>query len=590
MTRYLTTEEIENMLDFIIPSLGIPVETAQMIVEKNKESYRVQLKQQQVYPEIISILKQELEKSYRTSQIQPGESVGILCAQSIGERNTQMTLNSVDWSEKLLYTKNGKAIIEPIGKFIDRVLEQDSVNITLIEKNRTQYLPLPDGYYIPSCDENGMCNWYKIEAVTKHLPIGKLVKVTTQSGRTVTATQSKSFLVWNGENFANTLGSDIKIGDALPTTHTLPKPKEIQNFFDMESIFPKDKYLYTTELVKALEYKLSGEFKWWTNHYKKDFILPYTHPDSCFGKRKDYFLSCDPGLIYIHTSNSFVSHIPDKIPLDNDFGFLIGVYLAEGWCTKTFVGIRNNDEVIRRRVTDFCDRYRVTYHLVTSTGKNVRQGNSNDLKIHSTLFARMFKLICDTGSENKRVPEFAYTAPNEFVKGLIDGYFSGDGTVNKTDGRVSAFSISEGLITGISFLLSYFGIFGRLSNNQSVKNNIDSKNIKRIFNIRISNDFAKAFVREIQMTESRKQEKLHTITLVKKDRYKHERVQEEFPYKNVYFDKITSIEYVEGSTEYVYDLTVEKTRNFQLLNGLNCADKLVLATGGCPYGKNSVTS
>lgn len=590
MTRFLTSEEIDNILDFIRPQPGIPPESAMSIVHNMKARFKAQLVTQEVYPAIIPALKAQIEQNYRQSLMQPGESVGILCAQSIGEKNTQLTLNSVDWSEKLLYTKNGKTLVEPIGQLIDRSLEQDPKNITLIEENRTQYLPLPNGYYIPSCDENGMCSWYKIEAVTKHLPVGKLVKVTTQSGRTVTATQSKSFLVWNGKKFADTLGSDIKIGDALPTTHTLPKPKEIQNFFDLESIFPKDKYLYTTELVKALEYKLSGEFKWWTNHYKKDFILPYTRPDTCFGKRKDYFLSCDPGLIYIHTSNSFVSHIPDKIPLDNDFGFLIGIYLAEGWCTKTFVGISNNDEVIRRRVTDFCDRYRVTYHLVTSTGKNVRQGTSNDLKIRSTLFARMFKLICDTGSENKRVPEFAYTAPNEFVKGLIDGYFSGDGTVNKTDGSVSASSISEGLITGISFLLSYFGIFGRLSNNQIVKNNIGSKNIKRTFNIRISNDFAKAFAREIQMTESRKQKKLHTITLVKKDRYKHGRVQEEFPDKDVYFDKVVSVDYVEGSTEYVYDLTVEKTRNFQLLNGLNCADKLVLATGGCPYGKNSVTS
>jgi intein/homing endonuclease len=269
--------------------------------------------------------------------------------------------------------------------------------------------------------KNGMCNWYKIEAVTKHLPIGKLVKVTTESGRTVTATQSKSFLVWNGENFANILGSDIKVGDALPTTYTLLKPETTQNYFDMESIFSKEKYLYTTELIKARKYKESGEFKWWKNHIGKDFILPYKRPDTCFGKRNEYFMNCKPGLMYIHTSNSFVSHIPDKIPLDNDFGFLIGIYLAEGWVTKTFIGISNNDEVIRRRVINFCDRYGITYHLVTSGGKNVRQGTSNDLKLHSTLLARMFKIICDTGSKNKKVPEFAYTAPKKFIEGLIDG-------------------------------------------------------------------------------------------------------------------------------------------------------------------------
>ena len=60
---------------------------------------------------------------------------------------------------------------------IDRLLSLDPNNITKIEENRTEYLPLPEGYMIPSCDENGNTNWYRIEAVTRHLPVGKLVKV-----------------------------------------------------------------------------------------------------------------------------------------------------------------------------------------------------------------------------------------------------------------------------------------------------------------------------------------------------------------------------------------------------------------------------
>ena len=40
----------------------------------------------------------------------------------------------------------------------------------------------------------------------------------------------------------------------------------------------------------------------------------------------------------------------------------------------------------------------------------------------------------------------------------------------------------------------------------------------------------------------------------------------------IIFDKVININYVKGSTEYVYDLTVEKTRNFQLFNGLNMRD------------------
>lgn len=568
MTRVLTKKEIENLLDFIVPQDGIPLDTAMSVVEANKERFRAQLVGQKVYPSIIPKLREQLQKTFEDSLVQAGESVGVICAQSIGEKQTQTTLNSVDWTEKILYTKDGNTNIKPIGEMIDNLLAENPSEITHIEENRTEYLPLPDGYLIPSTDENGMVSWYRIEAITKHLPVGKLVKVITQSGRSVMATQSKSFLVWNGNKFDGVLGSDVKVGDILPTTSRLVKPVICQDYFDMKTIFPMSEYIYTTEVNKVIRYhKVNGGLSSRLNNKFNElngveYVVPYNRYDTMLGKRKNYFENCKDGLIYMHKANQFVSHIPDKIPLDNDFGFFIGLYLAEGWVTKTFLGVSNNDEVIRKRITDFCDRYGVTYHLVVSEGKNVRSGISSDLKVHSVLFARLFKAICDTGSANKRVPEFAYTAPDEFIKGLIDGYISGDGTISKDDGSIIVSSVSEDLITGISFLLSYFGIFGKIS----------SQNIKKSHVLRISNEYAQDFAKIITLTESNKNKRLHTITLTKEYKYKHGRFQTEFPERDVYFDRVVSVEYVDGTTQYVYDLTIEATRNFQLYNGLNCVD------------------
>jgi DNA-directed RNA polymerase beta' subunit len=94
MTRKLTFDEIENMLDFIKPRRGIPLKSARSICESNKERFRVQLRDVDVKPEIIPTLKHELELMYHKSQIQPGEAVGVICAQSIGEKNTQTALNT----------------------------------------------------------------------------------------------------------------------------------------------------------------------------------------------------------------------------------------------------------------------------------------------------------------------------------------------------------------------------------------------------------------------------------------------------------------------------------------------------------------
>lgn len=567
MTRKLTEDEIENMLDFIQPQEDIPYDTAMSVVIMNKNCLRKQLVDQLVYPEIIPDLKQELFRQYRTSLVQNGESVGVICAQSMGEKQTQTTLNSVDWADILMYMRGDNIVVEPIGQMIDGILKMSPDSITRIQENRTEYLSLPEGYMVPSCDENGLVNWYRIEAVTRHLPVGKLVKVTTQSGRRVTATQSKSFLVWNGDKFEGVSGIDVKVGDILPTTSYLRKPGIAHEYFDLETIFPKDKYLYTSEIVKARDHRFSHG---WSSRNGIDFTLPYTRPEQVYGRRKDYFLTCKPGLVYIHTSSVFVSRIPEKIPLDNDFGFLIGLYLVEGWCTNTFVGISNNDNANRKRVTDYCDRYGITYNLVTSSGKSAMKGVGNDLKIHSTLLARLIKILCDTGSADKHVPEFAYTAPEEFIKGLVDGYYSGEGTIFFADGSVVVSSESEDLISGLSTLLSYFGIFGVM--RRWHENNNVGKNITRTYILRVSNGFAQQFSKEILLTRSTKQEGQHSITLSQDYMHKTVKSQEMFPDRDVYFDKVVSVEHVEGTTEYVYDLTVEVTRNFQLWNGLNCRD------------------
>lgn len=92
--RKLTEEEIDYVLDFIIPRKGIPVDIAQNIADKNKKKLKSQLIPLDIYPEMIESLKKELYTQYHKTQIESGESVGIITAQSIGERQTQQTLNS----------------------------------------------------------------------------------------------------------------------------------------------------------------------------------------------------------------------------------------------------------------------------------------------------------------------------------------------------------------------------------------------------------------------------------------------------------------------------------------------------------------
>lgn len=139
MKRILSPLELENLIDFIKPAPHIPADIADSIVKMHKNRLISQLANLEMYPEILPELKSILEEQFQTSLIQVGESVGILCSQSIGEEQTQSTLNAFHHSgisnaittkgiprfeELLNATKNPKVInhtvhfVSDIGKSI----------------------------------------------------------------------------------------------------------------------------------------------------------------------------------------------------------------------------------------------------------------------------------------------------------------------------------------------------------------------------------------------------------------------------------------------------------------------------------------
>ena len=62
--RKLTEYEIEDILSFIKPTIGIPYEAAMSTVKINKLNLRKQLQEQLVYTEIIPYIKEDIEFQY----------------------------------------------------------------------------------------------------------------------------------------------------------------------------------------------------------------------------------------------------------------------------------------------------------------------------------------------------------------------------------------------------------------------------------------------------------------------------------------------------------------------------------------------
>jgi len=164
--------------------------------------------------------------------VEPGEMVGILASQSIGEPLTQLTLNSIDWNDEIVLMDNNEFRIVKIGEYIDhKIKSSDNVQRPADhnEMANTYYLDTSkDNVYTISVNEDGKLSWNKINALTKHLPINTdgtndLVKVTTRLGRCVTATKAKSFLTRVDNKIVAIRGDEIKVGMKLPIAVNHPK-------------------------------------------------------------------------------------------------------------------------------------------------------------------------------------------------------------------------------------------------------------------------------------------------------------------------------------------------------------------------------
>lgn len=203
----------------------------------------------------FDIIINDIVVNYNKNIVEPGEMVGVIGAQSLGEPATQMTINSIDWNEKI-YVKNfdsSKTCIYKIGMWIDDLVN-DPRTVHLGDNNNEMgdihYLNIADkNMYIQSITENGIIMWKKIEAVTKHLPINAdgtdtLIKIKTKTNKKVIATKGKSFLTKINDKIVPIRGDQLYIGITVPVINKNTNTVYHDPITSIIETKPSHKYVY----------------------------------------------------------------------------------------------------------------------------------------------------------------------------------------------------------------------------------------------------------------------------------------------------------------------------------------------------------
>lgn len=351
-----------------------------------------------VFKHVVETIKHKILYAY----VNPGEMVGIVAAQSIGEPVTQLSVRENE-KVQIAYEKDGYMEIYQgtFKNFIDTLLKENKVKVFTDDED-SSYLDLEEPFYVAGVNQEEKVRWNKISQLTKHRPKGDLVKITTKSGRSATCTLSHSFLKRGEKSVDPIKGSNLKVGDRVPVIKKLERP----------NIAKEQKYLKVSDILDLED----GE-------------------QVSIGRIK----------------------MTNKIMIDEDLAWFLGAYIAkgegrnavegiEGSATEYMVELANKNKAFKERSQIFAERYGLSCCC------------EKDSTIQNKIFAHFVKKLCGKGAYNKKVPDFIFQASDDVVGMFLRGMFDGQHMA------VRYFSVSRDLLEQTALLLSRFGIFTTIKN------------------------------------------------------------------------------------------------------------------------------
>jgi len=273
--RKLTKDEITFIKDNIIAKVYeefYTVNSNKECVQNTFSTLEPYIHNLEIYPEMLEYLQKEITRQLKQAIVNSGESVGHVAASSMGEQNTQSSLNSVVGDTNILIMINDNCIQTTIGKLIDDECNNGFESVKYNGQNDTTkeaYAEIVNlekiknkEFKIQSIDENGKVEWRKITKFIRHPLYTKLIKVITESGREVIATTGLSFLIKNElGKIVPIEGSKLQVGDRIPFSKIENECETYtENVISIEEVSTEDiKYVYDFEVPETGNFKLFNQ-------------------------------------------------------------------------------------------------------------------------------------------------------------------------------------------------------------------------------------------------------------------------------------------------------------------------------------------
>ena len=433
----MTDYDVSNDIEALVEDADLP--------RRLKDEVYETLEDRDVTTEQADEIVQGTVAEYYNSRVDPLDPVGTVSAQSIGEPGTQMSIPS---DERVLVRRGEETDVTEIGPLVGSLLDA--------RESRTvdghEVACAPESLEVLSLRSDEGVEWKPVEEVSRHDAPQELLRFELESGRTIRATEAHSFVTRRDNEVVPVAGEDLDEGDWLPTVGSFDGAE--LDSVDLRKYLPPEDYWYTSALTDGGTTTYPGGDD---QHRNKRQALDA-------GELEDHAVYPKQGTV----------SLPEAFPLDGDTGFFVGAFLAEGNLTDHYVSVSNTDPEFQERIRTVADRFDLS---VNEYDNDSGFAEGHDIRVNGTILSDFLRAACYEDGE-KTVPGFAFGANDEFVTGLLSGYFSGDGNV--ADRAVRASSTTERLTEGIALLLARVGIYAtRAEQDGSHTLRIPSKHVPR---------------------------------------------------------------------------------------------------------------
>ncbi|WP_299334467.1 DNA polymerase II large subunit [Haloplanus sp.] len=476
---------------------------------------------------------------------------------------------------------------ERIERLVEDRLDDPEVDDfgTLVEK-------LDGSVRVPSLTEDGKIVAKPVDAVSKHPSPDHLVSLTTRGGREITVTPDHDVHVFDGDGAVAKRASELTTVDALVTPTQVDVPGSMPRFDLLEKFVAIDEVPTDSLMVKGIgRDQLYDLFREALEDDHEGEFYPLQSTAEFLGLTKKalsnyVYRESIPASLLVEVFGSptaVVERVPDDVTLamkrdrveitrfvdiDEECATLLGYYAAEGFVrdqqTSKGVGHQTTISGIEPEAREF-------FIEAFESAFGVEAYRENDVKV--TVSGRLPRLFfetvldCGVGAGNKRVPPCIFDAPDDVVTAYLGGYFSGDGTVDKSRLEVSATIISRELKEDLLALLTRIGVAARVDTTDPVSlakqfpdfSDVDCEPMSpKAYVLHITSEDANRFAETVDLHLSRKRERLEA------------RIEEIEPRSRRVFDggsgeylvdEIVDVSYVESDVDHTYCLTVADTHS-----------------------------